>query len=115
MDEEKSMIEYKESKGIFQWLKSKFEKLKEKFRPKANEIKTDEVLEESLSEEELENTMAGFDIRSNIGQNPDAFRDYIKLSEEDKKRMFENYDKMLFADNDSKDKSVQTNEDKEIE
>ena len=34
MNEEKSMIEYKEPRGLFQWLKSRFEKIKEKFRPK---------------------------------------------------------------------------------
>ena len=31
--EEKSLTEYKEQKGFFQWLKSRFEKLKERFSP----------------------------------------------------------------------------------
>lgn len=38
MNEEKSMTEYNEKKGLFQWIKARFEKLKEKFRPK-KEIK----------------------------------------------------------------------------
>ena len=36
--EEKSLKEYKEQKGIFQWIKSTFAKLKERFRPTKNEI-----------------------------------------------------------------------------
>ena len=59
MNEEKSMIEYKEQKGILNWLKSKFEKLKERFRP-VKEVKKEEDNEVGLSIEELEKVQAGY-------------------------------------------------------
>ena len=46
MNEEKSMVEYKESRGIFGWLKSKFEKLKEKIKPTKNISKTSNKINE---------------------------------------------------------------------
>ena len=63
MKEDKSMIEYKESKGILQWLKSKFEKLKEKFRPKV-EVKKDIEEGPGFTEEQLEVAQGGFPDRS---------------------------------------------------
>ena len=63
MNEDKSIIEYKEQKGIFQWLKSKFEKLKEKFRPKA-ESKKDIEDGPGFTEEQLEVVQGGFPDRS---------------------------------------------------
>ena len=61
MNEEKAMVEYKESKGIFGWLKSKFEKLKERFNTKRNEQgKNKENQEEQeLFEEDLDNVPGG--------------------------------------------------------
>lgn len=63
MNEDKSMIEYKEGKGIFQWLKSKFEKLIEKFRPKV-EVKKDIEEGSGFTAEELEAVQGGFPDRS---------------------------------------------------
>jgi len=61
MNEEKSMIEYKGPKGIFQWLKSKFERLKERFSTNKNakEIKEEiqdgvELAPEQLTQEILQ-------------------------------------------------------------
>lgn len=91
MNEDKSMIEYKEHKGIFQWLKLKFEKLKEKFRPKV-EAKKDIEEGPGFSPEELEVVQGGFPDRSvldydeleariNNLQEPKSW----ELSEEEKK------------------------------
>ena len=61
MNEEKSMIEYKETKGILGWLKSKFEKIKERFSPKASieEVKKTNQEEQGLTAEELDKVLAG--------------------------------------------------------
>ena len=61
MNEEKSMVEYKESKGILGWLKSKFEKLKERFSStrKTEESKKESQDEQELYEEDLDNVLAG--------------------------------------------------------
>lgn len=61
MNEEKSMVEYKESKGILGWLKSKFEKLKERFSPTRNEQgeNKENQEEQELSEQELDTVLAG--------------------------------------------------------
>ena len=56
---EKQLTEYKEQKGLFQWLKSKFEKLKEKFRPKV-EAKKDVEDGPGFTEEQLEVVQGGF-------------------------------------------------------
>jgi len=63
MNEEKSMVEYKESRGILGWLKSKFEKLKDKFRPTKNieEPKKQNPEDGELSVEQLDEVMAGID------------------------------------------------------
>ena len=61
MNEEKSMIEYKESRGLFHWLKSRFEKIKEKFRPKEEVQETKEQEEGELFEEQLDEVLAGRD------------------------------------------------------
>lgn len=63
MNEDKSMTEYKENKGIFQWLKSKLEKLKEKFRPKV-EPKKDIEEGPGLTAEQLDVVQGGFPDRS---------------------------------------------------
>ena len=59
MNEEKSMVEYKEQKGIFQWLKSKFEKLIEKFRPTQENPKKQINEQGELSVEQLDDIRAG--------------------------------------------------------
>lgn len=61
MNEEKSMVEYKESKGILGWLKSRFEKIKEKFRPSRNQqdLTKQNQEEQELSEQELDKVLAG--------------------------------------------------------
>ena len=59
MNEEKSMIEYKERKGPFQWLKAQFEKLKEKFRPKI-EVKKEIDEGPGFTEEDLEVVKGGY-------------------------------------------------------
>ena len=66
MNEEKSMTEYKEQKGIFQWLKSKFEKLKEKFRPTKNvqEIKNESQDGQELFEEDLDKVKGGIPLKT---------------------------------------------------
>lgn len=60
--EEKSLEEYKEQKGLFQWLKSTFEKLKERFRPTKNVGKFQKTSQEEgeLSEEQLDSVKAGY-------------------------------------------------------
>lgn len=59
MNEEKSMIEYKEQKGLLNWLKSKFEKLKQRLKL-AQEVKKEENNGIELSEEDLEKVEAGY-------------------------------------------------------
>ena len=61
MNEEKSMVEYKESKGILGWLKSKFEKFKERFSPKTNieEVKNTDKDEQELFEEDVDKVEGG--------------------------------------------------------
>ena len=60
--EEKSLEEYKEQKGIFQWIKSTFAKLKERFRPTKNVGETQNTRQEEgeLSEEQLDSVKAGY-------------------------------------------------------
>ena len=59
MKEEKEMVEYKESRGIFGWLKSKFEKLKDRFSPKT-EIKRQDEEGPGLTAEQLEVAKGGY-------------------------------------------------------
>ena len=61
MNEEKSMVEYKESKGILGWLKSRFEKIKEKFRTTRNEQRENKENreEQELFEEDLDKVPGG--------------------------------------------------------
>lgn len=60
--EEKSLKEYKEQKGFVQWIKSTFEKLKERFRPTRNvgQVQNTNSKEGELSEEQLDNVKAGY-------------------------------------------------------
>lgn len=60
--EEKALIEYKEQKGLFQWLKSRFEKLKEVFKSSKNqpESKKESFEEQELSAEDLEVVEGGY-------------------------------------------------------
>ena len=66
MNEEKSMIEYKESKGIFGWLKSKFEKFKEKLRTAKDmpESKKDGIEGQELFEEDLDKVQGGIPLEA---------------------------------------------------
>ena len=66
MNEEKSMIEYKESKGIFEWLKSRFEKLKERFKhtKDSKELKTERQDEKELFEEDLDKVPGGIPLEA---------------------------------------------------
>ena len=59
--DEKQLTEYKEQKGIFQWLKSKFEKLKEKFMPKRSmqELKNESQDDQELFEADLDQVQGG--------------------------------------------------------
>ena len=61
---EKQLTEYKERNGMFQWLKSKFEKLKEKFRPtRDTQIKSENEDSQELFEEELDEVKGGIPIK----------------------------------------------------
>ena len=63
--DEKQLTEYKEPKGILQWLKSKFEKLKEKFRLTKNvEVKSANEFGEELSEDELDKVRGGIPLKA---------------------------------------------------
>jgi len=62
-EEEKSMIQYKEPKGPFQWLKTQFKKLKEIFGPKP-EVKKGINQGPGLTPEQLEVAEGGFPDRS---------------------------------------------------
>ena len=58
MNEDKSMVEYKEQKGLLNWLKTKFESFKEKFGFKKQVQQNNESKE--LTEEELDKVTAGY-------------------------------------------------------
>lgn len=65
MNEEKAMTEYKEQKGLFQWLKSRFEKLKERFKPKPKtETKKESQEGQELFEEDLDKVKGGIPLKS---------------------------------------------------
>ena len=64
MEEEKSLIEYKEQKGLLGWLKSRIEKIKEKFKPK-QENKKERPEEPGFTEQEMDVVEGGY-------QNPQA-------------------------------------------
>ena len=66
MNEEKSLTEYKESKGLFQWLKSKFEKLKERFRSTRNmeELKNESQGGQEFFEEDLDKVTGGIPLKT---------------------------------------------------
>lgn len=72
MKEEKAITKYEEPKGLIQWLKSKFEKIKQKFKimPKGQNDNVEKGYEEikssdehELSEEELDKVKAGFSLK----------------------------------------------------
>lgn len=62
MKEEKAITKYEEPKGLIQWLKSKFEKLKQKFKvvPQAQKANFEG---DELSEDELDKVKAGFSLK----------------------------------------------------
>ncbi len=62
MSEEKSLKKYNEKKGFIQWLKSGFEKLKERFSPAKDVEQSQPNREEGeeLSEEQLDDIRAGY-------------------------------------------------------
>lgn len=60
--EEKSLTEYKERKGFFQWIKSRFEKLKERFSPakKVDEHQKENQNGPGFTPEDLDVVTAGY-------------------------------------------------------
>ena len=72
MNEEKSMVPHNGKKGLFQWLKNGFDKLKDKFRPKA-EIQKQADEGSGLTLEQMDVVTGGY-------PNPDVI-DYGKLEE----------------------------------
>ena len=80
MNEEKSMVEYKESKGIFGWLKSKFENLKERFSTtrKTEESKKESQEEQELYEEDLDNVLAGIPFEPELVNVDELINDLSK-------------------------------------
>ena len=94
MREEKSMVEYKESKGILGWLKSKFEKLKERFSQKTNidEVKETNQEEQGFTAEELDKVLGGIPFDPELVNVDELIGDLSKeepksweLTEEEKK------------------------------
>ena len=72
MNEEKSIVPHNGKKGPFQWLKDRLEKLKDKFRPKA-EIKKQADEEPGFTPEQMDVVTGGY-------PNSDVL-DYGKLGE----------------------------------
>ena len=65
MKEENALVEKKEPKGLFQWLKSKFEQLKEKFSTAKNvEQESQEIPEGEMSLNELDEIKAGIPLEA---------------------------------------------------
>lgn len=65
MKEENALVEKKEPKGLFQWLKSKFEQLKEKFSIAKNvEQDPQEISEGEMSLNELDEIKAGIPLEA---------------------------------------------------
>lgn len=65
MKEENALVEKKEPKGLFQWLKSKFEQLKEKFSTAKNvEQESQEIPEGEMSPNELDEIKAGIPLEA---------------------------------------------------
>jgi len=107
MNDEKSMIEYKESKGILGWLKSKFERLKEKFRTKEKVQETKEQEEGELSVEQLKGVMAGIDPNLIDFEEEKAKIDNLetmswKLTEEDQIPVKEGFEEIRARNNKQK-------------
>ena len=78
MNEEKQLTEYKESKGIFNWLKSKFEKLKEIFSSKKNlesEQEKQDWSKDELTEEELDDVKGGIPIPTKVVDKEELMAD----------------------------------------
>lgn len=65
MKEENALVEKKEPKGLFQWLKSKFEQLKQKFSTAKNvEQDSQKIPEGEMSLNELDEIKAGIPLEA---------------------------------------------------
>jgi len=75
---ENQLTEYKEQKGIFQWLKFKFEKLKEIFSSK-NKLEIEQEKQDwskyELTEEELEDVKGGIPIPTKVVDEEELMAD----------------------------------------